>query len=91
MTADKPQAVILLSGGLDSATTLAIAKEAGFAAHALSFRYGQRHMAEIEAARRVARAMEVSRHVELDIDLRALAAARSRRTLRCPKTDPTKP
>ncbi len=47
-------AIVLLSGGLDSATTLAIARAEGFACHALSFRYGQRHGVEIEAARRVA-------------------------------------
>jgi 7-cyano-7-deazaguanine synthase len=65
-----PPAVVLLSGGLDSATALAIAQEAGFECHALTVRYGQRHAVEIEAARRVARAMGVARHVELEIDLR---------------------
>jgi 7-cyano-7-deazaguanine synthase len=71
----KPPAVILLSGGLDSATTLAEAREAGFELHALTVRYGQRHAIEIEAARRVARALGVSRHVELDIDLRAFGGS----------------
>ena len=66
----KPPAVVLLSGGLDSATALAFAGEAGFECHALTVRYGQRHAIEIEAARRVARAMGVARHVELEIDLR---------------------
>ena len=71
----KPPAVILLSGGLDSATALAEAREAGFELHALTVRYGQRHSVEIEAARRVARALGVGRHVELDIDLRAFGAS----------------
>jgi 7-cyano-7-deazaguanine synthase len=72
---EQPQAVVLLSGGLDSATTLAEAKEAGFAINALTVRYGQRHKVEIEAARRVARGMGVARHVELDIDLRAFGGS----------------
>ena len=63
-------AVILLSGGLDSATVLAIAKDAGFTPYALSFRYGQRHQVELAAARRVAEATGVARHVIADIDLR---------------------
>ena len=63
------RAVILLSGGLDSATTLAIAKADGFDCYALSFRYGQRHGAELDAARRVAAAIGVNDHVILDIDL----------------------
>ena len=71
----KPRAVVLLSGGLDSATTLALAREAGFECHALTVRYGQRHAVEIEAARRVARAMGVARHVELEIDLRAFGGS----------------
>jgi len=64
------RAVILLSGGLDSATTLAIAKREGFACYALSFRYGQRHGAELDAARRVAQHLGAAEHVILDIDLR---------------------
>jgi 7-cyano-7-deazaguanine synthase len=71
----KPPAVILLSGGLDSATTLAEAREAGFELHALTVRYGQRHYVEVEAARRVARALGVGRHVELDIDLRTFGGS----------------
>src|SRR5947207_14322686 len=64
------RAVVLLSGGVDSATTLAIARAAGFPAHALTFRYGQRHAAEVDAARRVARALGAAEHVVLDVDLR---------------------
>jgi len=58
-----------LSGGLDSTTVLAIAKSEGFAIHALSFRYGQRHLSEIEAARRIAERAGVRRHHIVDIDL----------------------
>lgn len=66
----KPKAVVLLSGGLDSATTLAVANDIGFETYALSFRYGQRHETEIEAAKRVAARLGVAKHVILDIDLR---------------------
>lgn len=65
------KAVVLLSGGLDSATALAIAREDGFAPYALTIRYGQRHAAEIDASRRVAARLGAHAHVELDIDLRA--------------------
>jgi 7-cyano-7-deazaguanine synthase len=67
---DNRPAVILLSGGLDSATTLAIAKHEGFVPYAISFRYGQRHAVELDAARRVASAFAVRQHVEAEIDLR---------------------
>jgi 7-cyano-7-deazaguanine synthase len=66
-----PRAVVLLSGGLDSATVLAIAKNQGFEVHAMSFRYGQRHSIELECARRQAAAGQVSQHVIVDIDLAA--------------------
>jgi 7-cyano-7-deazaguanine synthase len=62
-------AVVLLSGGLDSYTAAAIAKADGFRLHALTMRYGQRHAAELAAARRVAAALGVERHIELDVDL----------------------
>jgi 7-cyano-7-deazaguanine synthase len=65
-----PNAVILLSGGLDSATTLAIARSEGFTCHALSFCYGQRHAVELAAAERVARSAGVASHRVIDIDLR---------------------
>jgi len=65
----KPDAVVLLSGGLDSATTLAIATDMGFACHALTFRYHQRHLIEIESARRVASALNAASHRIIDIDL----------------------
>jgi 7-cyano-7-deazaguanine synthase len=63
------KAVVLLSGGLDSTTTLAIAQSEGFDAHAMTFRYGQRHSVELEAAKKVAQRMQVARHVVVDIDL----------------------
>jgi len=64
-----PKAVILLSGGLDSTTVLAIAKSQGFSPFAITFRYGLRHEFEIEAARRVAQTYDVSDHAIIDIDL----------------------
>ena len=64
-----PPAVLLLSGGLDSTTVLAIAQHEGFAVHALTFRYGQRHATEIEAAKRIARDAAVTQHQVIDIDL----------------------
>ena len=63
-------AVVLLSGGLDSTTVLAVAKRDGFTPYAMTFRYGQRHSVEIEASRRVAAAQGVAQHVVVDIDLR---------------------
>jgi 7-cyano-7-deazaguanine synthase len=63
------KAVILLSGGLDSATTLAVAAEQGYACHALSLDYGQRHLAELNAARRVARALGVVEHKFIRLDM----------------------
>ena len=69
------KAVVLLSGGLDSATTLAIARAEGFETLALSFRYGQRHVSELEFAARIARAMRVARHVTVEIDLRAFGGS----------------
>ena len=67
--------VVLLSGGLDSAVTLAIARAEGFETHALSFRYGQRHAGELDAARRVARMLGAARHEVLDIDLRTFGGS----------------
>jgi 7-cyano-7-deazaguanine synthase len=68
-------AVVLLSGGLDSATALAVARSEGYEPYALSFRYGQRHEVELEAARRVAQAHGVARHVVVDIDLRSFGGS----------------
>ena len=68
-------AVVLLSGGLDSYTAAAVARRDGFDIHALTFRYGQRHRLEIEAARRVASALGVARHLVLDLDLTAIGGS----------------
>ena len=64
------RAVVLLSGGLDSSTVIAMAKDQGFEIYALSFRYGQRHTAELDAAETVAQQFSVAKHVVIDIDLR---------------------
>jgi 7-cyano-7-deazaguanine synthase len=66
---EQKKAVVLVSGGLDSATTLAIAREQGFACYALSFRYGQRHAAELNAAEQVAQSLGAGVHKTIDIDL----------------------
>jgi len=70
-----PTAVVLLSGGLDSYTAAAVARRDGFDVCALSFRYGQRHRLEIEAASRVARSVGVIRHLVLDLDLTAIGGS----------------
>ena len=75
-SASGPQpAVVLLSGGLDSAVTLAIAKEMGFAPHALSFRYGQRHVVELECARAVAELVGAIEHRVVEVDLGAIGGS----------------
>jgi 7-cyano-7-deazaguanine synthase len=68
-------AVVLLSGGLDSYTAAAIAKSEGFALHALTVHYGQRHAIETDAARRVAAALGVQRHLEMQVDLRGVGGS----------------
>ncbi len=78
-------AVVLLSGGLDSTTCLALARREGFAVQALSFRYGQRHAHEVEAARRIAAAAGVARHVVVDIDLRTFGGSALTGDLPVPK------
>ena len=80
-------AVVLLSGGLDSTTVLAIAKNQGYAPYALSFRYGQRHVVELDAARRVAAMQGVERHVIADIDLRVFGGSSLTSDLAVPKHD----
>lgn len=69
------RAVVLLSGGLDSFTAAAIAKSDGFELHALTLRYGQRHAQEVDASRRVARVLDVARHLEMDLDLRGIGGS----------------
>jgi 7-cyano-7-deazaguanine synthase len=79
-------AVVLLSGGLDSTTTLAIAKAEGFTPYALSFRYGQRHAVELESAKRVAEALGVAEHVIADIDLRRFGGSALTSDIAVPKS-----
>jgi 7-cyano-7-deazaguanine synthase len=82
----KKKAVVLLSGGIDSATTLAIARSMGFAVWALSFRYGQRHRVELEAATRVACVNSVAEHLTVDIDLRRIGGSALTSDLAVPKS-----
>jgi 7-cyano-7-deazaguanine synthase len=69
------KAVVLLSGGMDSAAVVALAREQGFAVHALSVRYGQRHTSELEAAGRVASALGAVEHKVVDVDLRSIGGS----------------
>jgi 7-cyano-7-deazaguanine synthase len=85
MEAEAKRAVVLLSGGLDSATVLAIARSEGFEAHALSFSYGQRHSWELEAARRVAGSLGASDHRIATIDLRAFGGSALTDDIEVPK------
>lgn len=80
------KAVVLLSGGIDSATTLAIARSRGFDVYALSFRYGQRHMVELEAAVRIAQSYFVPQHLTVDIDLRRIGGSALTSDLDVPKS-----
>jgi len=79
------KAVILLSGGLDSATCLAIAIDSGFLPYALSFRYGQRHEFELDSAKAVSKSMGVEKHIILDIDLRAFGGSALTDDIEVPK------
>ena len=78
-------AIVLLSGGLDSATALAVARRDGFRCHALTINYGQRHSAELDAARRVAEQFEVAEHRVFPLDLRALGGSALTTDLEVPK------
>jgi 7-cyano-7-deazaguanine synthase len=69
MTCQRNKAVVLLSGGLDSATTMAIARNEGFSLYALTFRYGQRHQCEVDAAKEIARSIGVVEHKIIPIDM----------------------
>jgi 7-cyano-7-deazaguanine synthase len=84
----RPKAVVLLSGGLDSTTTLAIAQHEGYEVHALSFRYGQRHAAELDAARRVAERLGAAEHKLVDIDLRLFGGSALTDDIEVPKDRP---
>lgn len=80
-----PNAIVLLSGGVDSTTTLAIAKSDGFTPSAITFRYGQRHSTEIEAARRIAKAFDIANHLVVDIDLRMIGKSALTDVIEVPK------
>ena len=79
------KAVVLLSGGLDSTTTLAIARDKGYETYAMSFRYGQRHTVELQCAANVAKALGVKQHTIIDIDLRAFGASALTADIAVPK------
>jgi 7-cyano-7-deazaguanine synthase len=81
----KRKAVVLLSGGLDSTTVLAIAMSQGFEAYAMSFRYGQRHVVEIEKAAVVAERLGAARHIVVDVDLRAFGGSALTSDIAVPK------
>jgi len=85
MEETRRKAVVLLSGGLDSTTAMAEAKAAGFELYALTVDYGQRHAVELEAARRVAKAIGVEQHAEIAIDLREFGGSALTSTLEVPK------
>ena len=84
-----PAAVVLLSGGVDSATVAALALADGFDVAALSFRYGQRHAVELDAAARVARALGIGRRLVLDVDLRPIGGSALTGDLPIPRDRPT--
>lgn len=81
------KAVVLLSGGLDSATIAALAARDGFQVHALSVDYGQRHSTELDAARRVARELRVAEHVVVQVDLRAIGGSALTADIAVPKNE----
>ena len=79
------KAVVLLSGGLDSATVLAIAASKGFDTHTMTFRYGQRHIVEVDAAKRVAQALGAREHMIVDFDLRQFGGSALTADIAVPK------
>ncbi len=91
MTSPQKPAVVLLSGGLDSTTVLAMAKQQGFALYAMTFRYGQRHQTEIEAATKIAKEMSVAQHIFVDIDLRIFGGSALTADIEVPKGDAPQP
>ena len=82
---DRRKAVVLLSGGLDSTTSLAIARSQGFRLFALSFNYGQRHQTELESAARVADSLNTEHHLVVDVDLRAIGGSALTGDIEVPK------
>ena len=83
----KPKAVVLLSGGLDSTTILALAKQEGFEPYAISFRYGQRHAVELVAAARIAAKFKVAKHIVVDVDMRQLGGSALTSDIAVPKRE----
>lgn len=86
-----PAAVVLLSGGLDSYTAAAVARRDGFDLYALTVRYGQRHVQELEAARRVAASLGVHRHLEIDVELSRMGGSALTDAIEVPKDQPIDP
>ena len=88
MVPDGKKAVVLLSGGIDSATALALAKSQGYQVYALTLRYGQRHVAEVDASRSVAQHIGVSQHVIGEVDLRLFGGSALTSSAEVPKDRP---
>ncbi|WP_380876448.1 7-cyano-7-deazaguanine synthase [Sphingomonas sp. DBB INV C78] len=86
MGQDKPGAVVLLSGGLDSMVSAGIARERGFAINALTINYNQRHLVELAAARRIAAALDAARHIILPLDLSLFGGSALTDAIDVPKT-----
>jgi len=82
------KAVVLLSGGLDSTTVLAIVRDLGYLPYALSFRYGQRHSVELESAKKVAESIGAEKHIIADIDLRSFGGSALTADIDVPKNRP---
>ena len=83
---DRKAAIVLLSGGLDSMVTAAIAREKGFVVHALTIDYGQRHALELQSARRIAREIGIAEHVEIALDLRKFGGSALTDSMDVPKS-----
>jgi len=83
----KDKAIVLLSGGIDSTTAMAIAKSKGNKIYALSFRYGQRHQVELEASKKIARSLKAAAHKIIDIDLRQFGGSALTDEISVPKHD----
>lgn len=81
----KPLSVVLLSGGLDSMVTAALAREAGFAVHALTVDYGQRHKLELQSAARIAQLLDLAGHTQIALDLRAFGGSALTDAIEVPK------
>ena len=90
-TTNQPRAVVLVSGGMDSAVTLALARERGFACHALSVRYGQRHTSELDAAAELARTLGAVEHKTVVVDLRSIGGSALTSDVAVPEHGPGEP